>query len=128
MPIPAGPDPVADPTTDLGMVRLLSADTDPDNPLLSDDELTALLAMEGGNVRLAAASSLEVIARSEALLSKKISTQNLSTDGPAVARELRESAALLRAQAVVVEDAETAEATLPLWSFPEPVSWGDSYL
>lgn len=87
-----------DPATDVGRVRLLVTDlTEP--ALLTDEQITALLAMEGGNVKAAAAAALETIARSETLISKKIRTQDLATDGPAVAQELRASAAALRAQA-----------------------------
>lgn len=87
-----------DPTTDIGRVRLLITDlTEP--PLFTDEQIQAFLTLEGDSVKLAAASALETIARSEALVSKRITTQDLSTDGPAVARELRASAAALRAQA-----------------------------
>lgn len=86
-------------TTDEGRVRLLIPDNDPDNHLLEDDEITALLALEASDVRRAAAAALELIASSEALVGKKIRSQDLSTDGPAVARELRERATVLRAQA-----------------------------
>ncbi len=88
-----------DVTTDAGRVRLLIPDTDAENHLLEDAEVTALLALETGDVRRAAAAALELIASSEALVSKKIRSQDFATDGPAVAKELRERAALLRAQA-----------------------------
>jgi len=81
------------------MIRLLITDVDSDNPLFTDSEITALLALEKGVVKLAAASALETIARSEVLISKKITTQDLSTDGPAVAAELRAQAKALREQA-----------------------------
>lgn len=93
-----------DPASDVGRVRLLI--TDVVEPALFDDaQIDAFLAMEGG-VKLAAATALETIARSEALISKKITTQDLSTDGPAVAKELRESAKALREQAAVEAEAE----------------------
>lgn len=79
-------------------VRFLIADLD-DPPLLTIEQIDAALAAEGGNDLLAAARCLETIAVSEVLVSKKISTQDLSTDGPAVARELRAQAATLRARA-----------------------------
>jgi hypothetical protein len=88
-----------DPSTDIGMVRLLIPDNDEDRPLFDRDaQITAFLTLEGGNVRLAAAQALDVIASSEALVSKKIRTQDLATDGPAVAKELRERATELRRQ------------------------------
>lgn len=94
-----------DTTTDIGKVRLLITDTNTAAPLFEDDQIEAFLAMQGGNVKRAAASGLETIARSEALISKKIRTSDgLSTDGPAVAKELRESAAALRAEADADDD------------------------
>lgn len=98
-----------DPTVELGQIRLLTTDVDEAYPLHTDVELTAFLAMEGGNVKRAAAASLEAISTSEALVGKKISTQDLSTDGPAVAKDLRERAKLLRGQADQA-DADTAAA------------------
>lgn len=89
------------PTTDIGRVRLLATDLDEVDPLFSDDQITAFLAMEAG-VKRAAALALETIAVSEALIGKKIRTgDGLSTDGPAVAKELRERARALRGQADV---------------------------
>ncbi len=68
--------------------------------------------MERGNsVKRAAAASLEAISTSETLVSKKITTQDLSTDGPAVVKDLRERAKLLRQQAddadvIIADDAD----------------------
>lgn len=84
-------------TTDLRRLRLLIADTDPGNRLFRVDELQDFLDIEG-TLKLAAAQALDTIASSEALVSKKIRTQDLSTDGPAVAKELRERAVELRRQ------------------------------
>lgn len=96
----AGADPITvDATTDIGMVRLLCTDLDETAPLLTDAQISGLLTLEAGNVRLAAAQALDTIASSEALVSKKIRTMDLQTDGPAVAKELRERAAGLRKQA-----------------------------
>jgi hypothetical protein len=88
-----------DVTTPAGQVRLLVPDNDGDNHLLEDADITALLTLESADVRRAAAAALELIASSEALVSKKIKTQDLSTDGPAVAKALLERSALLRTQA-----------------------------
>lgn len=120
-----------DPTTDVGMIRLLITDVDEDAPLFEDAQLAAFLDREDGSVKLAAATALETIARSEVLIGKKITTQDLSTDAPAVARELRESAAALRKQVEKDEqdaDDDAATGLLPLYSFPAPVPWGDWYL
>lgn len=85
-------------STDIGQVRLLAADTDPASQLLLDPQIQALLAMEGGNVKRAAAQALDVIASSEALVSKVISMNGLSIDGTKVAAELRSRASELRRQ------------------------------
>ncbi len=86
-------------STDLRRLRLLIGDTDPSNRMFRVDELADFLALEFGVVKLAAAQALDVIASSEALVGKKIRTQEgMQTDGPAVAKELRERAAELRRQ------------------------------
>ncbi|KAB2347347.1 hypothetical protein [Actinomadura rudentiformis] len=86
-------------TSDLRRLRLLIADTNPANRIFRVDELADFLDLEGGNVKLAAAQALGVIATSEVLISKVIRTQDLSTDGAKVAAELRARAADLRQQA-----------------------------
>jgi hypothetical protein len=85
------------PTTDqLAQIRLMAVDTAVGKYLLTDEEYSTLFALEGDNVRLAAAAALELMATSHVLLAKKITTQDLTIDGPAVADALRKSAALLR--------------------------------
>lgn len=86
-------------STPSNRVRLLISDTSTP-ALFTDDEIAAFLDLNGGAVRLAAAEALDTIASNEAMVSKKITTQDLSTDGPAVSRELRARAADLRAQHV----------------------------
>lgn len=92
----------------LGRVRLLITDTSsvPADQIFSDDQLDAFLEMSEGNVYRTAAEALLVLAANEALLSKKIRTQDLSTDGPAVSAELRALAQRLADKA----DAEDAAA------------------
>lgn len=92
--------------TDRGKVRLLATDVDPTEALFDDAQIDVFLALEGG-VKTAAALALETIASSEALVQKKTRLLDLSTDGPAVAKELRERAAALRTQA---GDADTTGA------------------
>lgn len=84
-------------STDVGQVRLLVADTDPASQLLNDPQIEALISMEG-SVKRAAAQALDVIASSEALVSKVISMNGLSIDGTKVAAELRSRASELRRQ------------------------------
>ena len=101
-----------DPSTPVGYVRLVISDTDED-PVFDDKEITALLAREGGPLR-AAARALEIIADSEARLSKAIRTQDLQTDGPKLADSLRKHAASLRHQASLEGDGDaTAVEIVP---------------
>lgn len=86
-----------------GDLRLLIGDLDPENQLFTDDQVLSFLRLSGGSVYRAAAEALRVIARSEVLISKKITTQDLSTDGPAVAAELRAQAKELDAKADQLE-------------------------
>lgn len=83
----------------VGQVRLLTADLDEANPVLADNLIKGYLSLNDDNVHRAAADVLDAIATTEVLLAKKIRTQDLSTDGPAVAAELRAQAARLRARA-----------------------------
>lgn len=104
------------PATPAGQVRLLILDTSPE-PMFTDPEIDAFLSMSGDSVKRAAARALEVIAADEALTSKRITDHDLSTDGPAVAAELRQLAAALRAEAVVDD---TSNAGTPVYAFPDP--------
>jgi hypothetical protein len=92
----------------IALVRLYTADLGTgDEQLLTDEQLTTLLDANGEAVRLAAADALETIAASETLTSKKIRTQDLTTDGPAVSAELRALASRqrqLHAEAVAADD------------------------
>ncbi|RAX50865.1 hypothetical protein DQ353_00230 [Arthrobacter sp. AQ5-05] len=95
-------------TTPVGQTRLLIADLG-DPPLMSDPVLEGYLSLHDYDgtpesitrpgIWRAAADALDAIATSEVLTSKKIRTQDLSTDGPAVAAELRKQAATLRGKA-----------------------------
>lgn len=97
-----------DVSTDRGKVRLLCTDTLESNAIFQDAEIDAFLSMNT-SVRLAAAAALEVIASNEVLVLKKIVNLDLETDGPAVARELREQAKQLRAQESSVGAFDIAE-------------------
>jgi len=90
---------VADYSTPVGQVRLHTADLDEANPVVSAEIINGYLTMHGGDVLLASADVLDAVATTELLLAKKIRTQDLSTDGPAVAAELRKKAAELRTRA-----------------------------
>ena len=84
--------------TDIEKVRLLITDTE--SNIFTNTEIQAFIDLNSINdesdVRLAAANALEVMATDNALVQKKISTLDLSTDGPALAQSLREGAKRLR--------------------------------
>ncbi|KQN99694.1 hypothetical protein ASF21_12870 [Arthrobacter sp. Leaf234] len=90
----------------IGKVRLLIADLDESAPILTDEHITGYLDLNDSSVHRAAADALDAIATTESLLSKAIRTQDLATDGPKVATDLRKRAAQLRAKA----DADDAAA------------------
>lgn len=112
---------------DITYIRLLITDTsdDPNKQIFDDDEIIAVAAHERSAKR-AAARLLDAMAVSEILVAKKIRTQDLQTDGPAVAAELRSLAAELRQEdaedwndtypAVVVEP---YRPNPPMWCAPE---------
>lgn len=113
----------------LGHVRLLIADLDESAFLLTDEVVDAYLGLHEENVYRAAADAMEAIATSETLLGKKIRTQDLSTDGPAVATDLRKRAAELRTRADA-DDAKAAETgdvfeVIPFHPYgkPEGAEW-----
>lgn len=89
-----------DPTrNDLGYVRLLISDTaDGEGRVFSDEEIGEVLKREFV-AKAAASTLLLIIAGNENLLAKSIRTQDLQTDGPAVAAEMRLLAGVYRAQA-----------------------------
>lgn len=86
-------------------VRLLVGDLDPESQLFTDNQMLSFLRLAEGSSYRAAAEALRVMARSEVMISKKITTQDLSTDGPAVAAELRKQAAELDAKADALDAA-----------------------
>lgn len=91
--------------TDAGKVRLLLNDIDEANLVFTDDEIAAFLALEDGNVKRAAAQAIDTHATNEAIVSKVLKTQDLSTDGAKVADAMRKHADRLRAQADADDDA-----------------------
>lgn len=95
-----------DPATDLGRLRLIITDTDSANPLFTDAEAQAFLGLTQQNVYRAAAMALDTMATSQTLILKVMSLLDLSTDGAAVARALREHALQLREQANISDAAD----------------------
>lgn len=96
------PTPEYDPSTDVGMVRLLLNDVAAPW-VFTDVELTALLTLEGG-VKRAAAQAIDANATNLVLASRVLRTQDLSTDGAKVADAMRKHADRLRAQADAADD------------------------
>jgi len=104
-------------TTNVGKVRVLPGDTDPTNVsggegeylYFSDTELEALLELHDDNVKLTAARCMETIAGSQALLLKSWSSDDLTVNGDRIAKELRELAKQLRAEALADESSDSFE-------------------
>ena len=121
--------------SNIGRVRVLLGDTDPTNIVsnvgeylfFSDEELEAILGMYSDSPQLAAARCLDTIAGSQALLLKSWSSDDLTVNGDRIAKELRELAKQLRAEATAAESSEafeivpfprkevTAEYSEPVW-------------
>jgi hypothetical protein len=103
-----------DASSDVGKIRVLLGDTDPQNIVggvgeyiyFSDDELVVFLDMYGGNVKLATARCMETIAGSQVLLLKSWSSDDLSVNGDRITDSLRRVAAQLRAEALEEESSE----------------------
>lgn len=112
-------------TTALGKVRLLIADLDESAFIFTDDILNGYLSLNADSVHRAAADALDAIATTEVLLAKKIRTQDLSTDGPAVAAELRKQATGLRAKADTVDAA--AASFFEIVPMHDPCLEGEEY-
>ena len=87
-----------DVTTNAGQVRLLIGDTVESGHLFEDAEIAAFLTMNGDNVRLAAAQALETMAANQVMVLKVMNVQGFSTNGAALAAELRNQAKALREQ------------------------------
>jgi hypothetical protein len=89
----------------VGLTRVLIPDVETDDGttsgdyVLSDAALEGILSISGNNPKRAAAYALNAIASDQALLIKKVRTDDLSTDGPAVADALRKQAQVLFTQA-----------------------------
>ncbi len=88
-----------DVATSVGLVRLLIPDRVEADAFFSDEEITAMLTMEGNNVKRGTAGCLETLASSEAYVQKAIRVLDLTTNGPAVSAALLARAAKLRTSA-----------------------------
>lgn len=119
-------------STPVGQVRLNIADVHDDvtKRLLTDPQISALLQGNRDSVNRASWRALIIIASSEVLVSKKIRTQDVQTDGPATSAELRLLAAtyLAAAQEEEAKADEDADEGFMFVSFggsrkPEATGW-----
>lgn len=118
-------------SSDVGRVRVLLGDTDPSNVsagfgeylYFSDEELESLLSMYDDEPKLAAARAIETIAGSQALLLKNWSTDDLMVRGDVIAKELREIAKQLRAEAVAEDSSDFVSLIQTVDSDPVTIEW-----
>jgi len=127
-----------DPTTPVGQLRLLTSDsqlrTDPGDAsavaeyYFSDAFLEGFLAINAGNLKLAAADVLMALAANDVLVSKKIRKENLQTDGPAVGNALRLQAQDYRTQGKLDREIlDAADGTFIVVDFEDPVTPFDTF-
>jgi hypothetical protein len=111
----------------VGQVRLIVNDIDEGNLagglVFTDDQITAFLTLEQGNVKRAAAQAIDTIADNEALASKVITDHQLQTDGAKLADALRKRAATLREQADVDLELEGYFEIVEFDPYPLPSNW-----
>jgi hypothetical protein len=98
--------------------------TAPRDYLLPDAQLQAYIAINRDGLFGAAADALLALATNEALISKKIRTEDLQTDGPAVAGELRRMADLYRQRQKDEDEALDYEDAFEIVNYtPMPDNW-----
>lgn len=123
-----------DPETSVGLLRVLLPDTeqhkdphypaDPASYMFEDWQLTAFLKLNADKIKAAAADAIDALATNEAMISKKIRTEDLQTDGPAVANAMRLHATALRAaQRREDEDADALDSFEVVPYTPDPRPW-----
>jgi hypothetical protein len=92
--------------------------------MFSDDKLQALLAINRDKLKYAAADLIDQLATNEALVSKKIRTEDLQTDGASVANALRLHAQNLRTDQKREDAEDDAEFAFEIVDFvPQPANW-----
>ena len=114
-----------------GQVRILIPDVEPlKDPrdlraeaafIFTDEQIGAFLALNGGNVKRAAADACDAIAFNEALVLKVLSTDDKSTDGAKLLEKMHARASSLRKQADADAVDDTAFRFIPFTV--EPVEW-----
>lgn len=93
-----------DPTTDAGMIRLLTDDADRDNYAFTDAEIAAIYAASGSSVLRTSARLLEILATNNSKLAIKVGRGDVDEDLTQVAKNLRDQADRYRAQADEEDD------------------------
>jgi len=121
-------------TTPLGQLRALVSQTeqyvDPANPdadpdyLMSDGLLQSFLVINHDKLYGAAADVLLALAANEALVSKKIRTEDLSTDGSVIANSLRQVAQEYRKRQ---EDEDAEDAALEAFELVDFTSYPSNW-
>lgn len=101
-----------DPTTDAGMVRLLTDDADGDNHAFTDEEIAAVYAACSNSVKRTAAQLLDILSTNHAKLAVKVGRGDVDEDLTKVASELRAQAAVYRAQADEEDDGACLDASV----------------
>lgn len=92
--------------------------------LFEDEHLQALLDINRGRVKRAAADAIEAIATSEVLISKVIQTEDLKTDGGKSANALLVRSRQLRDSDREDENREDAEFFVKVPFRPRPANYG----
>ena len=93
-----------DPTTDAGMIRLLTDDADADNYAFTDAEIDAVYAANGSNVLRTSARLLEILATNHSKLAIKVGRGDVDEDLTQIAKNLRDQADRYRTQADESDD------------------------
>lgn len=120
-------------TTAVGRVRKYIPDLvqlpDPSDPSLapsymwSDDEIQSFVDDEDGNIKRAAAYILIATANNENLILKKLTTEDLATDGPAVSNAMLKTAERLLAETALSAGEEEDFYSVPYTPAPPRFDW-----
>lgn len=120
-------------STEVGRVRKYIPDLvqlpDPSDPTLdpsfmwSDDEIQSFVDDEDGNIKRAAAYILIATANNENLILKKLTTEDLATDGPAVSNAMLKTAERLLAETAASAEEEEIFISVPFTHYPARYDW-----
>jgi len=120
-------------STEVGRVRKYVPDLvklpDPADPsaehsfMWSDAEIQSFVDDEDGNVKRAAAYILIATANNENLILKKLTTEDLATDGPAVSNAMLKTAQQLLADTAAAASEEEVFFSVPYVPAPPRFDW-----